>query len=79
MSATFPSPINIIVKDLIDVIIKELNEDFNEKLIMTRPVREILWGYEDPFLKFVSDLLANVTFIDLSKELNGGFFQLEVQ
>ncbi|XP_011408057.2 PREDICTED: lysosome membrane protein 2-like [Amphimedon queenslandica] len=79
MSATFPPPINTIVKDLIETIITELSKDFNEKLIMTRPVSEILWGYEDPFLKFVADLLANVTFLDLTKDLNGGFFQLEHQ
>lgn len=78
MSDTFPPPINTIIKDLIKTIINELNNDFNEKLIMTRPVSEILWGYEDPFLKFVADLLANVTFIDLGPLLNGGYFQLEV-
>ena len=79
MAPSFPEPIKTIVIDLIKTIITELKVDFSEKLIMTRTVEEILWGYQDPFLKFVADLLANVTFIDLSGVLPpNGVFQLEV-
>ena len=79
MAPSFPEPIKTIVIDLIRTIITELKVDFSEKLIMTRTVEEILWGYQDPFLKFVADLLANVTFIDLSNVLPpNGVFQLEV-
>ena len=63
-------------KKLMDDIIKELNttlkDEISENLFMTRSVDEIIWGYEDPFLKYLS---LDLSFLPLPKD---GSFNLEV-
>ena len=42
---------------------------------MNRSVEEILWGYQDPLLKFIADM--NISLLD-GVLPSDGFFQLEV-
>ena len=66
-----------IAKKLVDDIIKGLDtalkNEFSENLFMTRSVDEIIWGYEDPFLKYLSQF--NLSFLPIPKD---GRFSLEV-
>ena len=51
---------NKAVQEIINDILKGFDEalrtEFKENLFMTQPVDEVVFGYTDPFLKFVADL-----------------------
>jgi lysosome membrane protein 2 len=58
----------------IEVLEQKIRKEFSENLIMTRPVEEVLWGYNDSFLAFVKRL--NISLIS-SLVPEGGLFQLQ--
>lgn len=75
---TLPSAFRKPLEDVISVIMTELKQEFDENLIMTRCVDEVVWGYQDKFLKFVADLTKNISFIPPGIIPPDGVFQLEV-
>ena len=60
---------------VLNVLEEQIKNEFNENLIMTRSMDEIVWGYNDSFLAFIRDL--NISFINDAIP-PGGFFSLEV-
>ena len=73
INSSFGGILERIVKDVIDGFDQALKEEFKENLFMTRSVEEIVWGYKDPFLKFLGDF--NLPIAAIPKD---GMFRLEV-
>ncbi len=63
-----------LLKDVIAGFDEALRNEFKENLFITKSVDEIVWGYTDPFLKFLSSFNLSVAAIP-----KDGKFQLEVQ
>ena len=72
---TLPSFLQEEALELLQLLTDTIQSTFHENLIMNRSVEEILWGYQDPLLKFIADM--NISLLDgvLPRD---GFFQLEV-
>ena len=65
--------LKLIIDDVIEGFDEALRNEFKENLFLTRTVDEIVWGYSDPFLKFLGDL--NLPISAIPKD---GKFSLEV-
>ncbi len=67
------SVLKLIIDDVVKGFDEALKDQFKENLFMTRSVEEIVWGYSDPFLKFIADMNLPIAAIP-----KGGMFSLEV-
>jgi lysosome membrane protein 2 len=74
MIKSLPDIVQLPLKEVIEGLEESIRKEFNEGLIMTRPVDEVLWGYNDSFLAFIRDF--NISFIN-DQIPPGGLFQLE--
>ena len=72
---TLPSSLQEEALELLQLLTDAIQITFHENLIMNRSVEEILWGYQDPLLKFIADM--NISLLDGVLPPDG-FFQLEV-
>ena len=72
---TLPSSFQEEALELLQLLTDTIQKTFHENLIMNRSVEEILWGYQDPLLKFIADM--NISLLDGVLPPDG-FFQLEV-
>ena len=68
--------IQLLVKPLILTLTDQLNATFHEQLFITKSAHDLLWGYEDPILHFVEDLLNDfglAHLLPIALPVNGTF------
>ena len=68
-----PESLRSELKYFINVLNNAIAKEFSETLFMTRTVDEIIFGYQDPLLKFLSDF--NIHFLPIPEN---GVFGLKV-
>ena len=71
--ASLPESVRSVLEEILKDAESSLEDAFDEHLLMTRSVHEILWGYQDNLLKFVADTGINGLPIP-----SDGTFSLEV-
>lgn len=76
MVRSLPPSFQELVKQTLSTLESSIEKEFQENLIMTRSIDEIIWGYNDSFLGFIYDL--NISLINDALP-DGPFFSLEVR